>query len=92
MALQWSTPSPPEFPVLPTAVEVSATKDLGDGNSVSLTAQIAIGVEGPPPDESTVLEWLGVLYGALKTDGWTADLRFEETAVSRRFVEETEEP
>lgn len=91
MALQWSTPSPPEFPVLPASVDVSATKDLGDGNSVFLTAQISIGVEGPTPTEETVLEWLGVLYSALKADGWTADLRFEETAVSRRFVEEAEE-
>jgi len=88
MALQWSTPSPPEFPLPPTNVDVSAKKDFGDDTSVSLTAKVSIGVEGPTPTEETVLEWLRVLYDALKADGWTADLRFEETAVARRHVEE----
>ncbi|MDX2837975.1 hypothetical protein PV377_02975 [Streptomyces ipomoeae] len=70
---------------------MSATKDLGDGASVTLTGQFGIGVEGPAPTDEDVLGWLGVIHSALKADGWTVGLRFEETAVSRRFVEEAEE-
>lgn len=88
MPLQWSTPTAPEFPIAPTSVKVSATKDLGDGTNVSLAGQLALGVEGPEPSEEDVLGWLGVVYDALKTDGWTVGLRFEETAVSRRHIEE----
>jgi hypothetical protein len=90
MALQWSSPSPPEFPLPPANVTFSATKDLGDDTSVTLTGQLGFGVEGPTPTDENVLGWLGVIHGALQADGWTG-LRFEETSVSRRFVEESEE-
>lgn len=86
MALQWSTPSSPEFPLPPASVNVSAAKDLGDGSSVTLTGQIGIGVEGPTPTDGDVLGWLGVIHAALTADGWAVG--FEETAVSRRHVEE----
>jgi hypothetical protein len=67
-------------------------KLLGDsGDNVSLTGQISIGVEGPTPDEATVLDWLEVIYQALKADGWTADLRIEQATVVRRGVEEAME-
>jgi hypothetical protein len=91
MVLQWSTPSAPEFPRPPANVTFSATKDLGDGTSVTMAGQIGIGVEGPTPTDEDVLGWLGLIHGALKADGWAMGLRFEETAVSRRFVEEIEE-
>jgi hypothetical protein len=88
MPLQWSSPTAPEFPVVPTGVQVSATKDLGDGARVSMTGQLTLGVEGPEPSEEDAVGWLGVVYDALKADGWTVGLRFEETAVSRRHIEE----
>lgn len=91
MVLQWSTPSTPEFPLPPASVSFSATKDLGDGTSATMTGQLGIGVEGPTPSDEDVLAWIGVIHSALKADGWTAGLRFEATAMSRRFVEETEE-
>lgn len=88
MALQWSQPSTPDF-TMPPAVDLSAMKALGEfGDNVSLTGRLSIGVEGPTPDEATVLGWLDVIYQALKADGWTADLRIEQAAVVRRSVEE----
>lgn len=88
MALQWSQPSTPDFTTPPT-VDLSAMKALGEsGDNVSMTGRLSIGVEGPTPDEATVLGWLDVVYQALKADGWTADLRIEQTAVVRRSAEE----
>lgn len=91
MALQWSQPSTAAFDRLPT-VELSATKLRGDdGDNVSLTGALSLSVEGPTPDEDTVLGYLDVLYRALKADGWDADLRIEQTTVVRRGVEEVPE-
>jgi hypothetical protein len=91
VALQWSQPSPPAFDRLPT-VELSAIKLLGDsGDNVSLAGTLSLTVEGPTPDEDTVLGYLDVLYRALRADGWDANLRMEQTAVVRRGVEEAPE-
>jgi hypothetical protein len=87
MALQWSSSTTPSFPHS-TPVQVAAQKSLGDGNSVTMSFQVKVGVEGPSPSDETLLEWYGVLYNALETDGWSTDLRFEQTAPVYRQIEE----
>lgn len=90
MPLQWSTPTSPSF-THATPVLVTAAKSLGSGSSVTMHCQVGLDVDGPSPSEATVLDWYGVLYDALEADGWTLELRFEQTSTVHRQITETGE-
>ena len=53
--------------------------------------QVGLDVDGPSPSEATVLDWYGVLYDALEADGWTLELRFEQTSTVHRQIAEAGE-
>lgn len=88
MPLIWGPHTEPTFDPLATPVSVAATKSMGGGESAWMTFTVHVGVEGPTPAEDTVLGWLSVIYDALAADGWTADLRMEQTATSWRQAQE----
>ncbi|NUO42434.1 MAG: hypothetical protein HOV82_10380 [Streptomyces sp.] len=87
MALKWTNPTPPAFSHS-TPLLVSAQKGLPEGGSVSMSLQASVSVEGPTPTDEQVLEWYGVLHQALKADGWSLDLRFEQTTTVQRQITE----
>ncbi|MFI2426498.1 hypothetical protein ACH5A7_20780 [Streptomyces sp. NPDC018955] len=88
MALQWTDPTPAAFSHR-TPLLITAQKGLPEG-SAQMSLQASVIVEGPTPTDEDLLAWYGVLHAALKADGWSMDLRFEQTATVQRQITETE--
>ncbi|WP_033307329.1 hypothetical protein RFN58_06770 [Streptomyces iakyrus] len=89
MALQWTDPTPAVFshrtPLLITAQKATP------GGSAQMSLQASVIAEGPTPTDEELLEWYGVLYNALRADGWSLDLRFEQATTVQRQITETGE-
>jgi hypothetical protein len=89
MALKWTDPTPAVFSHR-TPLLITAQKGI-PGGSAQMSLQASVIVEGPTPTDEDLLSWYGVLHDALKADGWSLDLRFEQTTTVQRQITETGE-